>query len=225
MGKKVCSSCNIEKNLIDFGNLKSSKDGLMYHCRECNTKKQLLYRKKHESTYKIYLSKNKEKISEYLKIYNKKNKEEIIKKRKTYYKENKDKILSVNKEYHKKNVNKIRVRKKNYTKQKRSSDIMFKLKETVRKRILNFIKTKNIKKNFKTFEIIGCTPEFLIKHLEQQFSFGMSWENKSEWHIDHIIPLSSAKNENELYKLCHYTNLQPLWAKENIKKSNKILII
>jgi hypothetical protein len=51
----------------------------------------------------------------------------------------------------------------------------------------------------------------------------MSWENRDEWHIDHIIPLSSANSEEELYKLCHYTNLQPLWAEENIKKSNKII--
>ena len=51
----------------------------------------------------------------------------------------------------------------------------------------------------------------------------MSWDNYGDWHIDHIIPLSSAKTEEEIYKLAHYTNLQPLWAEDNIKKSNKIL--
>jgi hypothetical protein len=51
----------------------------------------------------------------------------------------------------------------------------------------------------------------------------MSWDNHGEWHIDHIIPLSSAKNENDVYTLCHYTNLQPLWAEENLRKSNKII--
>jgi hypothetical protein len=51
----------------------------------------------------------------------------------------------------------------------------------------------------------------------------MTWDNRSEWHLDHIIPLSSAKTEEELYKLCHYTNLQPLWAVENMKKGNKIV--
>ena len=61
------------------------------------------------------------------------------------------------------------------------------------------------------------------EHLENQFKEGMTWHNRSEWHIDHIVPLSSANNEEELYKLCHYTNLQPLWAEENLKKSNKIL--
>lgn len=52
----------------------------------------------------------------------------------------------------------------------------------------------------------------------------MTWENRNEWHIDHITPLSSAKTEEELYKLCHYTNLQPLWAEENLKKGNKIIV-
>jgi hypothetical protein len=51
----------------------------------------------------------------------------------------------------------------------------------------------------------------------------MSWDNHGEWHIDHIIPLSSAKNESDLYKLFHYTNLQPLWAFDNLSKGNKII--
>ena len=65
--------------------------------------------------------------------------------------------------------------------------------------------------------------QILKEHLELQFVDGMSWDNRSEWHIDHIIPLSSAKTDEEIYKLCHYTNLQPLWAEDNLKKSNKIL--
>ena len=81
----------------------------------------------------------------------------------------------------------------------------------------------DITKKNKTFEIVGCEPNELKMYLEKQFVVGMSWENRNEWHIDHIIPLSSAKTEDELYKLCHYTNLQPLWVVENIQKSNKIL--
>ena len=50
-----------------------------------------------------------------------------------------------------------------------------------------------------------------------------SWDNYGKWHIDHIIPLSSANNEDEVYKLCHHTNLQPLWAEDNLRKSNKII--
>ena len=77
------------------------------------------------------------------------------------------------------------------------------------------------KKN-KTILYIGCSLEELKLHLEKQFKPGMTWENHGEWHIDHIIPLASAKTEEDLYKLNHYTNLQPLWAIDNLKKSNKI---
>ena len=79
------------------------------------------------------------------------------------------------------------------------------------------------KKN-KTFDIVGCSPEFLKEYFEKQFTEGMSWELMGQHiHIDHIIPLSSANTEEEMYELCHYTNLQPLWAKDNLKKGNKIL--
>jgi hypothetical protein len=92
-----------------------------------------------------------------------------------------------------------------------------------RLRLYNYIKTHNITKKNKTFEIVGCSPQELKEHLEKQFKEGMNWENRNLWHIDHIIPLASANTEEELYKLCHFTNLQPLWAEENIKKSDKLL--
>ena len=85
------------------------------------------------------------------------------------------------------------------------------------------MKIKNITKNNKTFEIIGCTPQELKEHIEKQFTEGMCWEKIGEHiHIDHIIPLSSAKTEEEIYNLCHYTNLQPLWAEDNLKKNKNI---
>ena len=87
------------------------------------------------------------------------------------------------------------------------------------------LKENNLNKKYKVINIIGCDLITLKEHIEKQFKDGMNWENYGlfGWHIDHIIPLSSAKTEEELYKLCHYTNLQPLWAEENMKKGNKIL--
>ena len=77
-------------------------------------------------------------------------------------------------------------------------------------------------------EVFGITiwNETFGKVVEEQFVDGMSWDNYGiyGWHIDHIIPLSSAKTEEEIFKLCHYTNLQPLWAVDNLKKSNKLII-
>jgi hypothetical protein len=62
-----------------------------------------------------------------------------------------------------------------------------------------------------------------MEYLGDLFTEKMNWDNYGKWHVDHIIPLSSANTEEEIYKLCHYTNLQPLWAEDNIKKSNKII--
>ena len=107
-------------------------------------------------------------------------------------------------------------------KERRKNENLYGLVNDVRYRIWFYLKKNNITKKNRTFQIVGCSPQELKEHLENKFVSGMSWENRTEWHIDHIIPLSSAKTEEELYKLCHYTNLQPLWAEENLKKSNKI---
>jgi hypothetical protein len=107
---------------------------------------------------------------------------------------------------------------------RRKNEPIFKLKSLIRSRVWNFLNYNNITKRNKTFYIVGCSPEFLKEYLENQFTKGMSWELMgSHIHIDHIIPLSSAKTKEEVYKLFHYTNLQPLWAKDNLIKSNKIL--
>ena len=114
-----------------------------------------------------------------------------------------------------------------YEKERRKSDPVFKLTGNMRNRLNNFLKSTNIKKTNKTFQEVGCTPEFLKKHLEKQFKPGMTWKNHTRdgWHIDHRISLDSAKSREDLERLgvAHYTNLQPLWSKENIRKSNKIL--
>lgn len=86
----------------------------------------------------------------------------------------------------------------------------------------NFYDTKKkMYKNNHLIDFLGCTPEYLKNHLQKQFCHGMSWKNHGLWHIDHIKPLSSAKNVDEIYNLCHYTNLQPLWAFDNLKKADK----
>jgi hypothetical protein len=116
-----------------------------------------------------------------------------------------------------------RVRKQQQRKERRNIDPIFVIVNRVRCRIWKYLNNNKIIKKNTTFEIVGCSPEELKSYLEKQFVDGMTWENRKDWHIDHIIPLSTAKNENELYKLCHYTNLQPLWSYDNIKKSNKII--
>lgn len=127
------------------------------------------------------------------------------------------KFLSNNPEYRKKYM-------RHYVKNNRNNDPIYKLVHNMRVRIRKFLKLSKIYKKNKTFDIVGCTPEYLKEYLESKFTSGMTWERMGkEIHIDHIIPLSMAKSENEVLKLCHYTNLQPLWSKENLKKGDKIV--
>lgn len=125
------------------------------------------------------------------------------------------------KKYKLENIEKIRSQAAKRARERRKTDPLYKLRNNISRRI-----RENLNKGYKsksTKKIIGCTIEELKLYLESKFSEGMSWDNYGDWHIDHIIPISSAKNDSEVYKLNHYTNLQPLWAEDNIKKSNNIL--
>jgi hypothetical protein len=148
------------------------------------------------------------------------NADKIRKQRIERYELNTVKELISNKKYYKKNkdliINKLREKKQN--------NYNIRLISNLRSRLVLFVKTNKIHKDNQTIDLLGCSPSDLREHLEKQFKYGMSWDNYGfyGWHIDHIIPLSHAKNEEDLFKLCHYTNLQPLWSKDNLSKGCKI---
>jgi hypothetical protein len=125
--------------------------------------------------------------------------------------------------------NQIQFRKNNpnwhndYTRERRKTDTLFDLTLRIRDRTRKAFLNQGFKKHSKTADMIGCSWEFLQEHIEQQFVDGMNWVNRSAWHIDHIVPLASAETEERLIELCHYTNLQPLWAQDNLSKGSKVL--
>ena len=124
---------------------------------------------------------------------------------------------------HKKDKQKLNEYTKEYNKKRRLIDPLFKLKGNIRCLIGNSIKHKLHYRKSKTSDYLGCSFKDFKIHLERQFTKGMTWENQGEWHLDHIYPISLAKDEEELIKLNHYTNFQPLWAFDNISKGNKII--
>ena len=120
--------------------------------------------------------------------------------------------------------NKEKINAWNY--KKYHTDVQHKLKHNLRNRLNKSLKLKNTTKSLKTVELLGCSIDDFKIYLENKFQDGMSWDNHAQygWHIDHIIPLDAfdlTKPEEQL-KACHYTNLQPLWWKENLQKNNKI---
>jgi len=143
-----------------------------------------------------------------------------------YYKINRNNILEKKKLYHQKNKEKVLKVKKAYVKNRKRTDELFKLRLNLRSRIYCALKLRGYSKNRKTEEILGAPVAIVKEYIAAKFIDGMTWEThgngEGKWHIDHIIPLGKAKSKDELIELCHYTNLQPLWALDNMKKSNKI---
>ena len=225
---KICSKCKLEKTIGDFAKHPQTKDGLQCRCNQCRK----IDRKKHYEANKKtiidksknYREKNREKLTQYSKEYYNINRENLLNNKKEYYKKNSKIIYSKLLIYNEKNKTKVNQYKNTYQKKKKKISPLYKVKVLMRDRLNKFFKYSTINKNNSTIDIIGCTPKELKEFLEKKFVDGMNWENHGlyGWHIDHIIPLSSAKSEEELIKLCHYTNLQPLWAKDNLKKYNNL---
>jgi hypothetical protein len=146
-----------------------------------------------------------------------------------YYLKNKTKRDKYRKDYEVKNKERLsrwrRETRPEYIKNRLQTDPVFKILNNVRTRLKKYLQINNLSKFNKTMELVGCTPQQLKLHIEKQFLPGMNWSNYNfkTWHIDHIRPISLAKTMDDIVslKLMHYTNLQPLWAKDNIKKSNK----
>lgn len=125
--------------------------------------------------------------------------------------------------YYLKNKESIGARVRKYENEKYYSDNVFRMSKLVRSRVRKAIAAKGYTKRSTVMSMVGCDWGTLKRHIESRFTDGMSWDNRGQWHIDHIVPLASANTEEELIKLCHYTNLQPLWAEDNFTKSDKII--
>ena len=209
---KTCRKCKIEKGVTEFSKAKANKDRLRGNCKSCVKERK-----------KEYYQANKERIKEQIKEYYQANKERKKEYNKEYRENNKEQIKECHKKYYQDNKEKINKKTLEYQKVKRLKDSLYKMKGNLRTRTSIAFKNKGYSKNTKTQEMLGVNWEVCKAHIERQFTKGMKWSNQGEWHIDHIIPLASAKTEEGLKKLCHYSNLQPLWADDNLIKSDKLI--
>ena len=237
---KKCIKCKQMKVLFEFYFLKNTNK-YQNECICCNRIRRKEYYFKNKSSlsrtalekyHKVL--KHELKYKNYQKEYREtnKHKNKDVKKQyhKKYYQDNKKKFSQHNKIYRLENKECYKEYIKNYRKCRKNNDVTYKILLNLRCRLSCVI--KNNSKSASTKELLGCTVEFLKKHLEMQFQDNMTWDNygtgfngrgMKEWHIDHIRPCASFYliKEDEQQKCFHYSNLQPLWAKENLEKGSK----
>lgn len=238
---KKCKKCLIEKTQDEFGNNKNNKDNKSIYCLNCELERKRKYRKENKEkvneSSKNWRKNNPEKYRKTVEKYLEKNphmsskergrkyredddyRKKISQKRKEYYQNNLEKEREKRKIYYYKNKEKERQKNDNWRIEKLKSDGFFRMKRRLRERIRDYMKGESIGK--KTKDIVGLEYEDFKIYISNKFSEGMTWDNYGKWHLDHIIPLCEAKNVEELIKLNHFTNLQPLWAEDNIKKNRK----
>lgn len=233
---KICSKCKIKKLLSDFRNKRATYDGKRPECKDCQNLYQKEYNQKNKINIskknKIYRQKNISKVKQkqkeyYIKnakqyaIYRKQRKEIHSEYMKIYRQKNKKKIAKQTKQWKKNNREKLKVIRQN----KYKNDIEYRLTLLLRSRMKHALNGKL--KTDTTKKLLGCSLNDFKKYLESKFLKGMSWNNYGRygWHIDHIIPCASfdLTDPEQQRKCFHYTNLQPLWAEDNLQKHCKII--
>jgi len=202
MKTQTCTGpCKEEKpaTLEFFHKKKGGRNGLRLKCKECRKK---------------------DAKEEY-----KQNREEINKQCRVYARENPEKMRENGKRWRSEN----RARLRDYDRKRYNENIACRMAQNLRNRIGTVL--KGARKSSPTMVLLGCTTEEYQKHLEDQFQEGMSWDNYGNpngdhtkgWHVDHIRPCASFDlTQEDQQRVCfHYTNLQPLWAKDNLSKGDK----
>lgn len=136
--------------------------------------------------------------------------------------EEKERGIQRAREWKKANTNRATRRANARRKERRQTDPLFALITRFRVNFHQSLKKRDMIKRSKCAEVLGCTWKEFTDHIESRFLPGMSWDNRSEWHIDHIVPLALAKTEQDVIDLNHYSNLRPLWKRDNLLKSDSI---
>ena len=247
MESQKCKKCNIEKPLAEFSKHANYKSGVRTTCRSCASILMKEWKKNNPNKVKEgkkrWQKSSKERFENAFgtKVCGKCNLEkplsdfyshsgskckECEKTRMKEYRENHPtKRKETKAKWNSNNIEWVKNNKKEYVKRRAKKDPVYRAMKSMRFRTTMYGKRKFDEKRGRFTEIIGIDPQGFRDYISSKFEEGMSWENYgwSTWHIDHIIPLSSAKTIKELEELSHHTNLQPLWKDENLEKSNKIL--
>jgi hypothetical protein len=141
-----------------------------------------------------------------------------------YYETTREKQIADSAKWKAANREKVRAQKRRRH-AKKKADPVYQMAGRVRARMKAALTRNGFSKESTTAKMLGCSWKQFTKHIESHFTDGMGWHNKSEWHLDHILPLSCATTIEGLEKLSHYTNIRPLWAAENLRKSDNLVLM
>lgn len=180
------------------------------------------FKKYLDSAKKYNPEKSKERVRRWNERNPEKAKEKSRERSRRWYSRNSEKAISLARKWQSRNADKIRDYQRKRNNLRRATDPMFAMKCDLRVRVKSAFERKKWVRPSGIERILGTTISDAKAYIEAQFKPGMTWENRGKWHIDHVIPLASAKTQEELVILCHYTNLQPLWAADNIRKGAKM---
>ena len=236
---KTCSKCHACKPVALFwkkrNQCKVCRAAIKRKCYQKNKEKVAAYKRE-------YYQKNKEKVAAYKREYYQTNKEKLTANQREHYQQNKEEILAYQRKYQQNNKDKIAAYQRKYQheykrqnkekfaayqreyiRQRRRLDPEFNLLCRLRNRMYKAVKAAGLDNKYaSSSELLGISPQGLKEWLEAQFTEGMTWENRSDWHVDHRVPCDAfdlTVDQNQ--RICFwYKNLQPMWAKDNIQKSN-----
>lgn len=226
-----CRQCRAERYKNKYHSDQEFREQELVKCR--------LWQKNNKAHIREYWQKNKKKYLMWAKQWRERNKDKVAENNKKWKEKNRDKVRLLNKIWRQNNLEKARVssRKcsKNHRKERQAywrskyqSDSIFKMTDHLRNRIRKVLKSCNTKKSLHSIKLLGCNPFQLKNYIENKFNAEMSWENYGRlgWHLDHVRPLASFDlSDPEQQKIAfHYTNLQPLWWHENLKKGKKFQV-
>lgn len=237
---KICSTCKIEKPLTDYYKHASNNDGHFGECKACCYQRQLKWKRENPDRRRElgrrgglkHYAKNRERLKEEVRKYRAANPDKIKALNQKLWKANSERYRKAGKKWREANKDRIRAYKQGrkairakQIRERRKTDINYKLMCQLRTRLNRALKRPQ-KKTHKAVELLGCSIDSFKLYLESKFESGMTWKNcGSAWHCDHIMPCAIFDlSKPEHQKRCfHFSNIQPLWAEENHRKSSKVV--
>ena len=241
-GKQICKNCNINKPVEEFSTSKNQITGYCPTCKNCynelqrarmaakrqdpsNHEKMKLKEREYRKRLHTERPESHEIRKQNCRKYREEHKDELKEYKRNWDKENFEYISELNRKWVKDNPERSRQHKRKYEDRMMATHPGFAIRKRLKCRLKKLLTNLNVKKSLSTLELCGCSIDKLKEHIESQFTEGMSWEefNNSRIHIDHRTPCCSydLTKEDEQRKCFHYTNLQPLWAEDNLSKATE----